>query len=87
MDIKQLVRQYLSDEMLMGAGAQALRDDDSFLAHNLLDSTGVLELVDFLEERCDVIIADFEIVPNNLDSLSRIQAFIERKRGSDVAVA
>jgi acyl carrier protein len=87
MDIKQLVKQYLSDEMLMGAGAQTLGDDDSFLERNLLDSTGVLELVDFLEDRCGVQIADSEIVPANLDTLARIQAFIQRKGGRDVQAA
>jgi acyl carrier protein len=56
-------------------------DDVSFLASNLLDSTGVLELVEFLEQRFALRIEDTEIVPANLDSLSRIAAFIERKQG------
>jgi len=86
-DVKGQVRQYLTDNMLMADSAGAIGDDDSFLAHNLLDSTGVLELVDFLESRFEVLIEDREILPENLDSLARIAAFIDRKRGGQVQAA
>jgi acyl carrier protein len=87
MEIKKLVREYLVDNVLMGDGADGIGDDVSFLAQNLLDSTGVLELVDFLEQTCGVAIEDREIVPANLDSLSRVAAFIERKQAIDVQAA
>jgi acyl carrier protein len=87
MDVKQLVRGYLVDNVLMGEGADAIGDDTSFLAQSLLDSTGVLELVEFLETSCKVPIEDWEIIPGNLDSLARIASFIERKQGSHVQAA
>jgi acyl carrier protein len=87
MDSKTVVRQFLDDNMLMGEAAAPLGDDVSFLSHNLLDSTGVLELVEFLEDRFGIAIDDAEIVPANLDSLSLIAAFIERKQGIHVQAA
>lgn len=86
MDSKQTVRRFLGDEMLMG-DTVALEDDSSFLAHNLLDSTGVLELVDFLEVTFGIVVHDDEIVPANLDSLARIATFVERKQRLHVQAA
>jgi len=84
MEIKIRVREYLAQNVLMvdlKADEIVLLDDDaSFLTHNLLDSTGVLELVTFLEETFAIAIADDEIVPDNLDSLNRIEGFVTRKR-------
>lgn len=51
----------------------------SFMDTGILDSTGVLELVSFLEERYGIKVEDTELTPDNLDSLSRIAAFVERK--------
>ena len=48
----------------------------------VIDSTGVLELVSFLEQRCGVTIADREISPEHLGSIARIEALVARKRGS-----
>jgi acyl carrier protein len=87
MDSKLMVRRFLNDNMLMGDEVAAMGDDASFLAHNLLDSTGVLELVDFLEDAFGIAVADEEIVPANLDSLARIAAFVERKQGLHVQAA
>jgi acyl carrier protein len=86
MDTRQSVRRFLTENMMMEDGA-SIPDDASFLAQNLLDSTGVLELVDFLERELGVEIDDSEILPQNLDSLARIAAFIERKQGTHVAAA
>ncbi len=81
-DIKRRVRKYIGESMLMAAGAEEIADDASFLEHNLLDSTGVLEIVAFVEETFGIKIEDREIVPQNLDSLDGIAAFVERKRGA-----
>src|SRR5688500_7358728 len=85
METKMLVRKFLNDNMLMGDEVLTMSDDASFLGQNLLDSTGVLELVDFLEQSFGVDIEDGDIVPANLDTLSRISAFIDRKRASSVS--
>jgi len=59
-----------------------LGDEDSLLDGGVVDSTGVLELVDFLESKLGVKVLDEEILPENLDSVARIASFVERKRGA-----
>jgi acyl carrier protein len=60
-------------------------DDDSFLRAGIIDSTGMLELIDFVEQRFEIDIDESELVPANLDSLSNLVAFIERKRAPALA--
>jgi len=79
-DIQAQVRRYIEDNFLMGAGAVAPADDASFLEHQVLDSTGFLELVTYLEETFAIAIGDDEMVPENLDSLNAVAAFVARKR-------
>jgi acyl carrier protein len=55
-------------------------DAESFLRSGIIDSLGMLELVAFLEKEFGIKIADVELVPENLDSLARVCAFVERKR-------
>ena len=54
--------------------------DDSFLLQGIIDSTGVLELVSFIEDGFAIKIADSELVPQNLDSIDNLVRFIERKQ-------
>ena len=54
-------------------------DDDGFLRSGIVDSMGMLQLVTFLQERFGSEIRDDELVPENLDSLTRVTAFVERK--------
>jgi acyl carrier protein len=60
-------------------GAQPLDDETSLLDTGIIDSTGVLELLGFLEETFGIRVADEEITPENLDAIGRIAKFIERK--------
>jgi acyl carrier protein len=60
-----------------------LDDGDSLLERGILDSTGILELVAFLEEEFGATIADDELVPENLDSVSNILGYLERKVASE----
>jgi acyl carrier protein len=78
-NIKQKVREYIDDNFLMGSQVRPFGDGDSFLDRQLIDSTGYLELVSFLEGECGVRIDEDEMLPENLDSLDGIEAFIERK--------
>jgi acyl carrier protein len=55
-------------------------DDDSFLRNSIIDSLGMLELVAFLEKEFGIKVKDSELVPENLDSLVRVCAFVERKK-------
>jgi len=63
---------------LFGDG-KLLKDDTSFLKQGIVDSTGILELVLFLEQTYDIKIEDEELIPENLDSLRNIARFIDRK--------
>jgi acyl carrier protein len=77
-DIKTVVREFLLDNFVMGSDA-AIADDVSFMKTHILDSTGFIELVTFIEETFDIKVADEEMVPENLDSLLNIEAYLERK--------
>ncbi|WP_127996415.1 acyl carrier protein [Piscinibacter defluvii] len=81
-DIKAEVRRYIEDNFIMGATGVALADADSFLEHHVLDSTGFLELIGHLEESYGIKVLDDEMVPENLDSLESIAAYVDRKRSA-----
>jgi acyl carrier protein len=76
--IEQEIRQFITDNFLFGEEAN-LSDDDSLLEHGIIDSTGVLELVAFLEDRYAIEIPDSELIPTNLDSVNCLARFINRK--------
>jgi len=81
-DIKTQVREFIQDNFLMGAKRASYADNDSFMGHHLVDSTGFLELVMFLEETFGITVEDEEMVPENLDSLDAIQGYVARKTGA-----
>jgi acyl carrier protein len=80
MPAAEQVRQYILENFLFSTDASLLGLDESFLVRGLIDSTGMLEVILFLEERFGIKVADDEMVPENLDSVNRIAAFIERKK-------
>ncbi|NCT96628.1 MAG: acyl carrier protein [Comamonadaceae bacterium] len=82
--IKAEVRRYIEENLLLGAGAVSPGDDESFLEHQVLDSTGFLELVAHLEQTYGITIGDEEMVPENLDSLNAIEAFVLGKKAASV---
>ncbi|AKJ31120.1 acyl carrier protein [Caldimonas brevitalea] len=77
--IKQQVRAYILDNFLMGTQGAEFADSDSFMEHHVIDSTGFLELVTYLEEAFGIRVEDEEMVPENLDSLDNIEAYVSRK--------
>ena len=78
-NIKHEVKQYVVDNFIMGASTQELQDDDSFMAGHFIDSTGILELISFLEQTFGIKVEDEEMVPDNLDSLNCIERYVQRK--------
>ncbi len=78
--IETEVRQYVSDKLLFGRTEVELKGDTSFLESGIIDSTGVLELVSFLEEQFKVKVDDEDLIPANLDSVDAIIRFVESKR-------
>jgi acyl carrier protein len=81
MSIEAKIRAYIAENFLFGEADQ-LAVTDSFLDKGIIDSTGILEIVMFLEEQFGVKVADSEMLPENLDSIGNIVKFIEKKSGS-----
>ena len=79
MDIKRSVRHFILENFLFTNDESALEDARSLIETGTMDSTGVLELIMFLEETFGVQVSDAEALPQNLDSVTRIVAFLEHK--------
>ncbi|MBE0584341.1 MAG: acyl carrier protein [Desulfofustis sp.] len=76
------IRAFIFENFLFDANDDALQNDTSFLEQGIIDSTGVLELVDWLEEQFALSVEDEELVPENLDSVNALVAFIDKKKSS-----
>ncbi len=77
--VEQEVRQFLKDNFPLCADGVFLERADSLIVVGVIDSTGVLELIGFIEERYEVQIADEEVLPENLDSIANITRFVGEK--------
>ena len=77
--IEQQIRDYILENYLFTDEQSALKNTDSFLKKGILDSTGILEVINFIEEEYGVNVEDEEMVPENLDSVDNIVAFVGRK--------
>jgi acyl carrier protein len=79
------VRKFLAENFPLGEDPDQLPADASLLEAGIIDSTGVVELVDFIESAYGIRVEDEELVPENLDSIRNIVAFVERKRAAATA--
>ncbi len=79
--VEEQIRRFVTDNFLFGEDDGSLKDDDSFLEKGIIDSTGVLELIAFVEKTFDVRFDDADLVPDNLDSIANVAGFVARKRG------
>ena len=77
--IERAMREFIVDNFLFGQDGADLTDEASLLEHGIIDSTGVLELVSFLEEGYQLKIDDEELIPENLDSIGNLARFVRRK--------
>jgi acyl carrier protein len=78
-EVKQELRDYIVDTFLFGDTEIEFNDNDSFIEKGIINSTAILEVITFLEEKYGVKIEDDEILPENLDSLDNISSFIGKK--------
>ncbi|MDY6903890.1 MAG: acyl carrier protein [Thermodesulfobacteriota bacterium] len=78
-DTTTTIRQFIIDNFLFGDDA-GLEADTSFLEEGIIDSTGMLELINYLEEEFSIEIDDDEMIPENLDSINNITAFLKQKQ-------
>ncbi len=79
------VRAFIEENFLFREDVSEFSDTDSLLENGIMDSTGILELVAFLESDFAIQMSDAEIVPENLDSIASIAAYLERKRATQIA--
>ena len=81
-EIEADVRRFLDENFPLAGDTAALGRDGSLLEAGVIDSTGVLELIGFLESRFDLEIPDADLVPENFDSIGAITSYVAGRRGS-----
>ena len=86
MSLQDDIRTFIVDNFLFG-DENGLKNDSSFLREGIVDSTGIMQLVSFLQDRYRVAIEDEELTPENLDSISRVSAFIQKKQQDETMMS
>jgi acyl carrier protein len=81
--MEQKIRDFLAANFFLGDDPSALSGSASLIEAGIIDSTGVLELIGFLEEEFGIRIDDEELLPENLDSIDNIVKFVERKQAGE----
>ena len=82
MSTEEKIRAFILENYLFTDDQSELKNDDSFLDQGILDSTGILEIIFFIEDEFGIKIQDEEMIPDNLDSVDKIVAFIQRKQAA-----
>ena len=80
MELREAIKAYIVENFLFGDAEPLTSDSMSLLDNGIIDSTGVMELVAFLEQDFGLTIADEELVPENLDSVENLSMFVSRKQ-------
>jgi len=75
------IKNFIIDSFMFGQKDQIFSDSDSFMEKGIIDSTGILELTSFIEEKYEFAIEDDEMAPENLDSIDNLVKFISKKIG------
>ena len=78
-DIANIISQFVINNFLLSDQKDSINENISLYENRIVDSTGVLEIVDFLEETFGIKIEDDELVPDNLDSINKMSKFVQRK--------
>jgi acyl carrier protein len=78
--VKNQIKKYIINNFLFGSEDTVIEDHDSFLKKGIIDSTGILELIGYIEENYQIKIEDHELLPENLDSLQNVTNFILAKQ-------
>lgn len=77
--MKAIIRSFVLENYMYGAAPEELDDSVSFLESGIMDSTGIMELVMFLEEEFEIKVQDAEMVPENLDSVNNLLKYLHGK--------
>lgn len=76
---REKLRRFILENYLFSDDPSLLDDNDSFMDKGILDSTGILELIFFLEEEFKIQVGESDMVPENLDSISRLLSYLDMK--------
>jgi acyl carrier protein len=79
MGIEETIRNFIVETFIFEPGQENFDNTQSFLETGIIDSTGMLELVSFIEETYNIKMADEELIPANLDSVNNVVGYIQRK--------
>jgi acyl carrier protein len=79
MEIKEKLKDYIAQNLLFSDNGFQYDDDASFLEEGIVDSIGVLELVAFVDESFGVEVEDYEVTPDNFDSINKLTVYIQGK--------
>lgn len=82
MSIEKKVRDYILDNYLFTDDQSALNSGESFLDKGIIDSTGILEVISFLESEFGIKVGDEDITPQNLDSVNNIVIFVTARQAA-----
>jgi len=80
-DVKETIRAFILESVLAGSKTTGIADDDSFMDKGIIDSTGILELVAFIQDTFKIEVRDDELVPDNFDSVEKLSRYLSRKAG------
>ena len=78
-EIKDTVRTFLVENFFLNTRSITIEDDTSLMEKGIIDSTGILEVVEFIQTVFNIPISDDEIIPGNLDSLNNVACFVKKK--------
>ena len=79
MNIEEELRNFILENFIIDENPSQLDKNQSFLESGIIDSTGILELVSFIEEHYHITVEDEDLIPDNLDSLNNVINFINKK--------
>ncbi len=79
LEIREKIRSFILDTVLAGSRKNGIADDASFMDNGIIDSTGILELVAFIQDEWHIEVRDDELVPENFDSIEKLSNYISRK--------
>lgn len=82
MSTEETMRNFILENYLFTDDQSALSNSDSFMEKGIIDSTGILEVIHFLEDEMDIAVEDEDMIPENLDSIDKIVAFVNTKKAA-----
>ncbi len=82
MEIESQIQSYIAQNLLFSGTEFNYSNDDSFLEEGIVDSLGVMELVSFVEDQYGLKVNDYEITPENFNSVNKLSKYVRQKMGS-----